>query len=427
MQLKYKLDDVPPPSELVLFGLQWFAISIPGIVIIGKVVGALHYPEAASQVVYLQKLSFLVGIALIVQVLLGHRLPLILGPSTVLLIGILASSGFGLAAIYTSIMVGGLLLFLVAVTGLFGKLRALFTVRVVTVVLLLIAFTLLPTVLALITPAGPVPPTYSLSFALLLVLCMFVAQRYLAAIWRSSIIFWAMVVGSLAWYLFFGAPARTAAVRLPAVSQFLGGFTTSPSVAPGVLVAFLFCFLGLAINDLGSIESVSVLLKPRNMDGRMNRGVAVTGLANIASGFLGVIGPVNFSLSPGVIMSTACASRFTLIPTGILLAVLSFSPMALGILGGVPSVVIGATLIYILAFQMAAGLSTAASAKEGLTLETGIVIGLSVLAGTIVGFLPPRVLMGFPPVLRPIAGNGFVVGMLTAFVLEHGVYRHSRT
>lgn len=426
MQLKYRVDDIPPLSELLLFGLQWFAISIPGIVIIGKVVGGLHYPDGAMQIAYLQKLAFMVGIVLIAQVLAGHRLPLILGPSTVLLIGILASSGFGLGTIYTSIMIGGLLLFLVAVTGLFGRLRALFTGRVVTVVLLLIAFTLLPTVLALITPAGPVGPTRSLSFALLLVLCMFVAQRYLPAIWRSSIIFWAMVLGTLAWYLLFGFPVRTPGAQLPVVAQFLGAFTTSPSVAPGVLVSFLFCFLGLAINDLGSIESVAVLLKPGNMDGRMDRGVAITGLANIAAGFVGVIGPVNFSLSPGVIMSTGCASRFTLIPTGVLLAALSFSPLVLGILGGVPSVVIGATLIYILAYQMAAGLSTAAAAKEGLTLETGIVIGLSVLVGTIVGFLPAGVSMGFPAVLRPIIGNGFVMGMLTAFVLEHGVYRHSR-
>jgi uracil permease len=299
-------------------------------------------------------------------------------------------------------------------------------VRVVTVVLLLIAFTLLPTVLALITPAGPIPPTHCLLFALLLVLAMFVAQRCLPAIWRSSVIFWAMLFGTLVWYLLFGFPVRTSA-QLPVVAQFFGGFTTHLSAAPGVLVAFLFCFLGLAVNDLGSIESVAVLLGPDNMDRRMNRGVAVTGLANIASGFLGVIGPVNFSLSPGVIMSTGCASRFTLIPTGILLAALSFSPLVLGILGGVPPVVIGATLIYILAYQMAAGLSTAAAAKEGLTLETGIVIGLSVLVGTIVGFLPVRVSMGFPAVLRPVVGNGFVMGMLTAFVLEHGIYRHRRT
>ncbi len=426
MHLKYTTDDIPPFPELVLFGLQWFAVSIPGIVIIGKVVGALHYPDGALQAVYLQKLAFMVGIVLIAQVLLGHRLPLIPGPSTVLLIGILASSGFGLSAIYTSIMVGGLLLFLAAATGLFGRLRALFTVRVVTVVLLLIAFTLLPTVLALITPPGAVPPTYGLAFALSLVLCMFVAQRYLPAIWRSTIIFWAMVAGTLAWHLLFGAPVPAAAARLPVLSQFFGGLTTHPSAAPGVFVAFLFCFLGLAINDLGSIESVSALLKPAGMDARMNRGVAITGLANIASGFLGVIGPVNFSLSPGVIMSTGCASRFTLIPAGVLLAALAFSPLALGVLGGVPSVVIGATLIYILAYQMAAGLSTAAAAKGGLTLETGIVIGLPVLVGTIVGFLPPHVSMSFPTVLRPIIGNGFVMGILTAFVLEHGVYRGSR-
>ena len=54
-------------------------------------------------------------------------------------------------AIYSSIMVGGLILALFSLTGLFGYLRRLFTPRVVAAVLLLIAFTLTPTVMNLIT------------------------------------------------------------------------------------------------------------------------------------------------------------------------------------------------------------------------------------------------------------------------------------
>jgi xanthine/uracil permease len=425
--MRYSLNDVPPPAEFVLFGLQWLAISIPGIIIIGKVVGGLHFADSSSQITYLQKLSFVIGIVLISQVLWGHRLPLILGPSTVLLIGMIASTGFDRAAVYGSIMVGGGLLFLIAVTGLFGHLQRLFTPRVVAVVLLLIAFTLMPTVLGLLVPAGPVPPHRSISFAFALILGMVVAQRFLPPLWKSAIIFFAMIAGSLAWFIVFPSPHRQAAARgLPLVSCFFSGFTTSFSLAPGVLISFLFCFLGLSINDLGSIESVSTLLDPPHMRQRVNRGIALTGLANLAAGFFGVIGPVNFSLSPGVILSTGCGARLTLVLTGALLVIISFSPFLMGMIGGVPPVVTGAILTYILTFQIAAGLAAIGQEGKAVPVESGIVVGLPVLLGTAISMLTARILEAFPLVVRPIIGNGFVVGVLTAFVLEHAIYREKR-
>jgi len=64
MVFKHQLDEWPPFAELVLLGLQWLAISIPGIIIAGKVVSALHYDSLASQIVYLQKLFFMVSVTL---------------------------------------------------------------------------------------------------------------------------------------------------------------------------------------------------------------------------------------------------------------------------------------------------------------------------------------------------------------------------
>jgi xanthine/uracil permease len=424
MQIRYKVDDAPPFGEFVLFGLQWLAISIPGIIVIGKVIGGLYLTDPSTQITYLQKLTFIIGIVLVTQVLWGHRLPLIIGPSTVLLVGMIASAGFDPATIYASIMMGGMLLFLTAVTGLFGRLQKLFTVRVVAVVLLLIAFTLTPTVLGLLVPPGPVLPLQSMSFAFLLMLCMFAAQRYLPPAWKSAIIFFAMIAGTCAWVIIFPSSGLHAAPRgLPALSGFFHDFTMRFSVAPGVLVSFLFCFLGLSINDLGSIESVSILLKLPDMRQRVNRGISLTGLANLASGFFGVIGPVNFSLSPGVILSTGCASRFTLVLTGVLLVLLSFSPLVLGLVGSVPPVVIGSVLTYILTFQIAAAFATMGQEEKGFRFDSGIVVGLPVLMGTAVSLLPARILGIFPPVLRPVIGNGFVVGVVVAFILEHVVYR----
>ncbi|HPA71560.1 MAG TPA: solute carrier family 23 protein, partial [Spirochaetota bacterium] len=98
-------------------------------------------------------------------------------------------------------------------------------------------------------------------------------------------------------------------------------------------------------------------------------GVMLTGLTNAASGILGVIGPVNYSLSLGVIASTGCASRFTLPPTAAMLLVLSFSPALIAFIGDVPSVVIGAVLLYIVCTQIAAGLVVAFEERREIRME----------------------------------------------------------
>ena len=124
-----------------------------------------------------------------------------------------------------------------------------------------------------------------------------------------------------------------------------------------------------------------------------------------------------------MIFSTHCASRYTLIPTAILLFLLSFSPAATGVIGIVPSVIIGSVLLYILCFQVGAGIVLVSKSEGGFEVETGLVIGLPLLLGTMVAFLPAGVIDTFPVTLRPLLGNGFVIGIFTAFFLEGVVFR----
>lgn len=425
MNFKYQLDDRPPLAVLVALGLQWFAVSIPGFAIIGAVVGDIHGLQLGEQILYVQKTLFLSAAALAVQVLGGHRLPLVLGPSSVLLIGLIASQGFDVPTVYSSILIGGLILALVSLAGFFGRLQRLFTPRVVAVILILIALTLAPTVMGLITVAGGrASPLANLLFAMILTLSMFFLYRYLWGIWRSTLILWAMVAGTLMHvFLFPQGPVIQPFFEAKPISLFFTDLTTGLSVQPGVLVSFLFCFFALSINDLGSIQSMKELLNPQDMTKRIKRGITFTGLANALSGFFGVVGPVNFSLSPGVITATGCASRYTLLPAAALLFLLSFSPLLVGLMGAIPPVVVGSCLIYILSYQVAAGLMVAFQAGDRFGLENGLVIGLPVLLATIVAFLPGPVLGSFPAVLRPVLGNGFVIGVISTIILEHVIFR----
>jgi len=151
--------------------------------------------------------------------------------------------------------------------------------------------------------------------------------------------------------------------------------------------------------------------------------VTVTGLGNALAGLTGVIGPVNFSLSPGVIAATGCASRFALVPAGIALALMAASPLAIGYLSSIPGPVIGVVLAYVMTAQIAAGLMVGQESSAVKTFDEGLIIGIPLLLGTVVAFLPDAIAAGFPATLRPLIANGFVVGIITVLVLEHLVYR----
>jgi xanthine/uracil permease len=426
MQFKYGLNERPPFSETLLYGLQWFAVTLPIIVVIGKITGEFHFSAAGDQMVYLQKLMFVMAVALLAQLVSGHRMPLIAGPSSILLIGILSSAGHPAGTIYSSILLGGVILTVISMTGLLGYLRKLFRPRVVAVVLILIAFTLAPTLVHLITAgAEKASPLAALLFALVFSCSMLAAHRFLSGVWKSTVIIWAMVAGSLCWFTAFPESfSLNPNFSPPLVSGFFRHLTFTLSFDAGVLISFLVCFLALFVNDFGSIQSMNELLQPADADGRINRGILITGLSNVLSGFFGVIGPVNFSLSPGVIAATGCASWIAMMPTAVFLLLLSFSPAAIGFISAVPSVVVGTILIYILASQIAAGLMMISESLREFRYTDGLVIGLPLMLATITAFLPAAFLAGLPSVLRPILGNGFVVGITAVLLMEHGIFRN---
>ena len=388
----------------------------------------LHFSEPVEQIAYIQKVFFITGVSLLVQLLWGHRLPLVVGPATILLVGIVAGRGSGISAVYTAMALGGLVLFLLSVVGLFNYLKKLFTAPIVATILIMVAFTLTPMILNLVTStAVPELAWVNLCFVLIFVLCIFAVSRYVTGFWKSTLIMWTLIGGSVFYYLFF--PQGLEIVRSSQTlitADFLLKTDFNLSFEPGVILSFLVCFLALAINDLSSIYAMGGLLKPEHMPERVTRGLSLTGILNFLAGLGGVIGPVNYSLSPGVIASTGCASRFTLVPAGIILLVISFLPQVVAFLCAIPPVVVGGVFIYIMCSQIAAGLTMLHDTQKGFHFKNGLVIGLPLMLSIIISFLPDSVLNTFPVVLRPLLGNGFAVGVIAVLIMEHLFLKRSK-
>jgi xanthine/uracil permease len=425
MTFRYGLDDRPPLWESILVGLQWCALLVPWIIIFGKVAAGFHFGAGDGETVYLQKLFFIAAVLLLIEVLAGHRLPLLFGPSAVVLIGIITSHGFDTASIYTSVLAGSLLLTACAVSGFFGALRRLFTTRVVVVVLLLVTFCMMPTVIRLVTDTtAGVPVTANLLFALSLLLAMMALHRLLSGVGRSTLIVTGMFTAAVVYFFIFPETFHTEAIGKAApLASFFSGLTTRLAFDAGLILSFIVCYIALAINDLGSIQSMNALADPPDAEKRIDRGVVITGFGNLAAGFLGVIGQVNYSLSLGVVLASGSLSRWTLIPAAAILLGIGFSPKAIAFLGNVPPAVIGGVLAYILSTQVAGGLTVLFGAPDRPEFNDLLVVGMPLILAVAVAFLPEPAVASLPRLIRPIAGNSFAMGVLAVLLLEHVVFR----
>lgn len=415
MNLKYNVDDRLPAGQLAMYAIQWFVLCIA--VVSTSVFVATGTPE--DRLFFSQKLFAVMGIAGFVQVVWGHRLPIVVGPAAVLLVGVMASlaASAEVSAIYSSIAIGGVLITLLTIGGLMRYVQCIFTPRIVVVILMLIATTLAPTIKNLVFPAHAShnEHLFGLLFAVVGVVLMVVANRNLKGVAKSLVIPMALVVGSIAYFAIFDTPqhvSSAASWRGLLIDDFVFDWS--------LVVAFVICYIALAINDIGSIESLGGMLGIKDMDKRMKRGVRITGIMNIVAGSMGVLGPVNYSMSPGVIASTGCASRYALIPATLLLVACALFPDVIWVLTAIPSPVIGVILLFLMGTQLAASFEMMQSTRSAATFADALTLGLPIMVALLFQLMPKGVA---PDVIQPLVGNGFAMGVIVVMIMEHVINR----
>ena len=417
MKLKYNVEDRLPASQLILYSVQWFVLAVA--VVVTSVFVAEGTP--ADKLFYAQKMFAVMGIAGLVQIIWGHRLPLVVGPAAVLLVGVLSAKGAESNAIYSSIAIGGVLISLMTIGGMMRYVQRLFTPRIIVVILMLIAFTLTPTIankLVFAPHATHDQNIFGLIFAIVGVVGMVVLNRKLRGVAKSLVIPIALVVGSVAYYAMFALPEKTASAA-SMESLVISDVTIDWSL----IIAFVICYIALLINDIGSIESLGAMLGSDNMDKRMKRGVRVTGAMNIVAGAMGVLGPVNYSMSPGVIASTGCAARRALIPATVMLALCALSPDLVWVLTSIPNPVIGVILLFLMGTQLAASFEMLQSSKSAETFADALTLGLPLMVAMLFQMMPAGIA---PAVMQPLLGNGFAMGVVTVIIMEHVINRAKR-
>lgn len=420
--MKYGVNDKPKPLEMLGYALQWFCVMISTVLVLAGVVSKLHYDDAGMQTVYTQKMFFLTALALVVQVFWGHKMPVMIGPASVLLVGILSSRNASIDAIYTAIALGGLMLIPLSFGRVFNVIQKVITPRIIIVILMLVALSLAPLVLKLSLGIGQVSAFKSFAFSLSLAFAVMFLGAKLPGAWKSMSMFFGVVAGALAYWAIFGMPPGGAPDAYK-WGDLWNNLFIRPEFDMNVIPAFILCFLALFVNEVGSVYAVGALIGEKGLAEKGRRALRTTGAFNFLSGSCGVIGQVDFSTSPGVIAATGCASKYPVALMGLLVVACALVPQSIAVLHLVPQEVMGAVLFYVLAAQFASGIQMAVKEKSVVRAEDGLVIGLPVMAAICIAFAPAEFFDSMPALARPILGNGFTAGCVLALILEHIVCR----
>jgi xanthine/uracil permease len=178
----------------------------------------------------------------------------------------------------------------------------------------------------------------------------------------------------------------------------------------------------LITNLVASIAVVSHVSNVRAREEDYRRGGIMTGVAHLLSGFGGIVGLVPLSISAGVIQVSRIAARLPFIIAAIMLILLGVLSPVSRILAGLPSPV-GYAVMFVTYTQLL-GFGLRDFGRIILDERNILIIGLGLLGGIGLMFVPPEALQVLPPIFSYIFGNGLVMGVLLIIFMEQVVFRN---
>lgn len=423
LQFIYDLDDRPPLGHILLYGVQWAMIMFPALIIVAGLSAKALNMSPGEQIRFFQFILLTSGGFTTVQSLWGHRYPVMDGPATALLLTVIVLAPHGLQAIQGGTILGGVFLMVLVATKQLRRVILYATPNVVGVILMLIGFTLLPYVARSMSGVDASRPNGSAQvffFSLGLVLLMACVSYWLKRFWKTISLLAGMLFGTIA-FSFLQATDWAPWDNARWISMPTQWIPSLPTFTWPSIVAFVFSYVAVLVNSLGSLHGIAKITDENRLPSSITRGVLFNGIGGIFSGLFGVVGIVSYSISPGVVLANRVASRYATFCCGIILLVAAFVPKLAALLAMVPAPVVGAALCVAMGAQVGAALSVIT--EDGIEARDYYVVGVPLLVGTLVGFLPEALLSALPSVWKVFLGNGLIVGIFLSLVLEHLLLR----
>lgn len=428
MPILYNVNDHVPPSRTVVYSLQWLAFNLVNVSVVPLVVGNALGLDHNGIAELSRRIMFFASLASILQILYGHKLPIIEGPAGMwwgifVTLGQMAPAmGKDLAVLRSDLEAGmiaaGLVMVLLGCSGLMGRALKLFSPAVTGTVLILLALQLSGSfVRGMLGITGPDSALDMRAFLVsLLVLAIVVLVNLTCTGFVRSI---AILIGTAAgWIAAVLAGISPDISYEPASIQLPGLFSWgTPTLDPAILLISVLTSVLVLSNSVASIFAMERTLHITIAKKDHNKGVIYTGIGDILSGVSATIGLVPYSASAGLVSLTGVGARAPFILFSAMTMIMGLIPSIGHFFSSIPAPVGYSVLLASFCQMLCFGLTDYGRIK--FTGRMVFVVGLPVLIGTGILSLPASSFATIPAWLRYIFGNGFLAGMLLCILLEH--------
>lgn len=418
----HPVDEMLPFSQLFLYGLQHVLAMYAGAVAVPLILGnALGLGK--EQIIYLINADlFTCGIATLIQTLgfwkMGIKIPVIQGVTFAAVTPmILIGKTHGLTGVYGSVIIAGIITFLVS--PYFSRLIRFFPPVVTGSIITIIGVSLLP--VAVRWAGGGVPSAKNfgdmqfigLAFIVLAMVVFF--YRYFQGFLSNIAVLLGLVAGML--------------IAIPLGLVNFSGVTTASWI--GVTTPFAF---GMPTFDVPSIIAMTLVMlvvmtettgdfiaigeivdKPVSQDD-LTRGLRADGFSTMLGGILNAFPYTAYAQNVGLVGLTRVKSRYVVAAAGAILVILGLFPKVAAVVASIPTPVLGGAGIAMFGMVMASGIKTLSKVEfEGT--HNLMVVAVSIAVG-LIPLAVPTIYQKFPMELQVILHSGITVGSVVAIVLN---------
>ncbi|MHB8986902.1 MAG: purine/pyrimidine permease [Eubacteriales bacterium] len=427
----------PLHVDTILYSLQYLVVGIANCAAVPVVVGTSLGMDSAGVAAFAQRTFFFSGLACLIQAICGHRYPIFEGPAGIwfstfiVLAGMAEQVGKSLSVLCTDLETGliaaGVLSILLGVFRLMPYVRRLFTPVVNGTFLILLALQFSGILTRALLSTGldgasfialDKTAVFFITSGVTIVLSL-KAKSFI----QSIAILIGAAVGWLAALLYGLAPSFP-----EMLSQHVTVFMTPelfawgmPTFDPGVTLTALIAGTVVLSNLVASVSGMQDLADHPKTDSAYNKTVVCTGIADIFAGCGSVVGFVPYASSIGFTALTGIFAITPFIIGSALLALFGVIPVVGHFFAAMP-ITVGYAILFSL-FVMILGLGIRDCTRDGLGTREMVILGISIMVGNGISFLPAQSFAVIPLTLSYFLSNGLIVGVILSMLFEHVVFR----
>lgn len=429
----YDLEDKVPAGQSVIYGMQYLIYFLAGSAIMPVIIGSYLGLNQAEIAQMLQRTFLLSGGVSILQAVLGHRYPIIDGPAglwmglLIILSETCTSFGQDLAVLRTNMELGmiiaGIMVIIIALTGLVDKILKVFTPIVNGTFLILMVMQMSATVIkgatGISSGYNTIQPKFLLVFFLTTAVILIINLKTSGFIQSIATLIGVVCGWCMAFLLGISPDFISSGSGFLAVPKvFAWGI---PTIDPSVIITCLIGEFMLFSNFATSLNGMSELLEVENTPRQVKRSTVLFGFTAILCGLFPVTGFVPFASAPSTTKLTRVAARGPFILGGLFMMILGIIAPVCTFFAAIPPAVGYSAMMIVFAMMLQQGIQE--FKKVELTNREGFIIGISFMIGAGIMFLNADAFMTMPQMLRYIVSNGLIMGLIVALLMEHILLR----